>query len=71
MLKLEVTEKWRVEDKNEAEAFIKTQRENGARDGYDVIKAGYVHKDKKAKGEIIDDCEVVTITKEYAGIWNI
>lgn len=71
MLKLKVTEEWRCEDKNEAENFIRAQRENSGKDGYYVIKAGYTHKEKKAKGEIIDECEVVSITKQYTTVWNI
>jgi len=68
MLKLKVTEEWRCEDKNEAEAFIKAAREDN---GYTVVKAGYTHKEKKAKGEVIDECEVVSITKLYATVWNL
>ncbi|MBO7712891.1 MAG: hypothetical protein J6S85_04940 [Methanobrevibacter sp.] len=71
MFKLKVTEEWRCEDKNEAEAFIRAQREDGKNNGYSVIKAGYTHKEKKAKGEIIDECEVVSITKQYTTVWNI
>ena len=71
MIKLKVTEEWRCEDKNEAEEFIRTVRANGTEGGYEVTKAGYTHKDKKAKGEIIDECEVVSITKSYASVWNL
>ena len=71
MMMLKVTEEWRCDSKNEAEAFIKAQREKGSENNYDVLKAGYVHKEKKSKGEIIDSCEVVTIVKEYATVWMI
>lgn len=71
MLKLKVTEEWRCEDKNEAESFIKAAREDGQKNGYSVIKAGYTHKEKKSKNEIIDECEVVSITKLYTTVWNI
>ena len=71
MLKLKVTEEWRCEDKNEAEAFIKAAREEGVEKGYSVVEAGYTHKEKKAKGEIIDECEVVSITKSYMSVWNL
>lgn len=69
MLKLKVTEEWRTESKDEAEAFIAQQRRNGNAEGYEVLKASYTHKEKKAKGEIIDECELVSITKQYGGIW--
>lgn len=71
MLRLEVTEKWRVENQEEAEAFIKTSREAGAKEGYDLTKASYTHKEKTAKGEVIDMCEIVSLTKVYNTVWNI
>ena len=71
MLRLEITEKWRVESKEEAEAFIETSREAGSKEGYDLTKASYAHKEKTAKGEVIDECEVVQLTKVYNTVWNI
>lgn len=70
MLKLKVTEEWRCENREEAESFIKAQREGGREGGYDVLKAGYTHKEKKAKGEVIGECELVTITKQFFSIWE-
>jgi RPA family protein len=71
MLRLEVNEKWRVETQEEAEQFIKAAREAGNKDGYELTKASYAHKEKTAKGEVIDACEIVSLTKVYNGIWNI
>ena len=71
MVKLSVTEKYRAETREEAEDFIRAQRENGAKDGYDITEAKYIHKDKKKAREIIDSCEVVTITKVYCGMWDV
>lgn len=71
MLKLEVTEKWRVETQEEAEQFIRAAREAGSKEGYDLTKASYAHKEKTAKGEIIDSCEIVNLTKVYNSVWNI
>lgn len=71
MVKLSITEKYRAETREEAEDFIRAQRENGAKDGYDITEAKYIHKDKKKTGEIIDSCEVVTITKVYCGMWDV
>lgn len=70
MVKLSVTEKYRAETREEAEDFIRAQRENGAKDGYDITKAEYTHKDKKKAKEIVDSCEVVTITKVYCNVWS-
>lgn len=70
MVKLSVTEKYRAESREEAEDFIRAQRENGVKDGYDITKAEYTHKDKKKAKEIVDSCEVVTITKVYCNVWS-
>ena len=70
MVKLSVTEKYRAETREEAEDFIRAQRENGAKDGYDITKAEYTHKDKKKAKEIVDSCEVVNITKVYCDVWS-
>ena len=48
----------------------KEEREKGVQNGYDVSQAAYKHYDKKAKGEIIDSCEVVSITKVFADKWD-
>lgn len=70
MVKLSITEKYRAETREEAEDFIRAQRENGAKEGYEVTEAKYVHKDRKKAKEIIESCEVVTITKVYCDIWS-
>lgn len=71
MVKLSVTEKYRAETREEAEDFIRAQRENGAKDVYDITEAKYIHKDKKKAKEIVDSCEVVTITKVYCDMWDV
>lgn len=71
MVKLSVTEKYRAESREEAEDFIRAQRENGVKDGYDITEAKYIHKDKKKAKEIVDSCEVVTVTKVYCDMWDV
>ena len=70
MFKLTTVETYRAETKEEAEQFIKEERERGVQNGYDVSQAAYKHYDKKAKGEIVDSCEVVSITKVFADKWD-
>lgn len=70
MFKLTTVETYRAETKEEAEQFIKEEREKGVQNGYDVSQAAYKHYDKKAKGERIDSCEVVSITKVFADKWD-
>ena len=70
MFKLTTVETYRAETKEEAEQFIREEREKGVQNGYDVLQAAYKHYDRKAKGEIIDSCEVVSITKVFADKWD-
>ena len=39
--------------------------------GYDVLKASYTLKTKKAKGEIVDLGYLVSITYEYITFWEV
>ena len=71
MFKLTTVETYRAETKEEAEQFIKEEREKGVQNGYDVSQAAYKHYDKKAKNEIVDSCEVVSITKVFADKWDV
>lgn len=70
MFKLTTVETYRAETKEEAEQFIREEREKGVQNGYDVSQAAYKHYDKKAKGETVDSCEVVSITKVFADKWD-
>ena len=70
MFKLTTVEPYRAETKEEAEQFIKEEREKGVQNGYDVSQAAYKHYDKKAKGATVDSCEVVSITKVFADKWD-
>lgn len=70
MFKLTTVETYRAETKEEAEQFIKEEREKGVQNGYDVSQAAYKHYDKRAKNEVVDSCEVVSITKVFADKWD-
>ena len=71
MFKLTTVETYRAETQADAEQFIKEEREQGVQNGYDVSQAAYKHYDKKAKNEVIDSCEVVSITKVFADKWDV
>lgn len=49
MFKLTTVETYRAETKEEAEQFIKEEREKGVQNGYDVSQAAYKHYDKRQK----------------------
>ena len=45
-------------------------RTQAKQEGYQVISAGYTHKEKKAKGEIIATHELVKLSAEYEKLWD-
>ena len=51
---LKTTDIYRVDDETEAVEMIQNYKNNQATEGYTLTKSGYVLKNKKAKGEIID-----------------
>ena len=36
-----------------------------------LTEAKYVHKEKRAKGETVDQAELVTITKVFCTLWDV
>lgn len=67
---LKVVEEYRVENENEAREKMDLFRTEASQEGYAIGAMGYTHKDKKAKGDIIDSCEILKITKIYGGPWD-
>ena len=70
---LETTTKYRADTeisaKDMIEAFRKEAQEAQEK-GYTIKKAGYEYKTKKAKGEIIAEAWVVTITQVFGDLWE-
>ena len=62
---LKTTDIYRVNDETEAVEMIQNYKNNQAIEGYTLTKSGYVLKNKKAKGEIIDSWAIVTIEKTF------
>ena len=61
---------YRVESDKEAKEVISNAETKAAQEGYLITAAGYVHKEKKSKGEVIDACELLTITETFGGPWK-
>ena len=59
------TEIFRVETEQEAEELIKNAKATAAEQGYDLTKYETKYKDKKQKGEVIDQWYVVTLQKDF------
>ena len=59
------TEVHRVNNEVEAVQMIERYKNDQIAEGYTLTKSGYVLKNKKSKGEIIDSWAVVTLEKTY------
>lgn len=71
MLMIERTTKYRCESENEAKEQMENFRQEAKEKGYQIKKMGYEYKNKKAKGEIIDEAWVLSVTNIYANLWEI
>ena len=50
--------------------MIESIRKEAEKKGYFIKKASYERKTKKAKGEVIAECFVVSVTQVFAGLWE-
>lgn len=67
---LKVTEEYRVDSEIEAKEAMEEFRSAAASNGYSVGSCGYTYKEKKAKGEVIDEAWIVKVVKVYGGVWE-
>lgn len=67
---LENTLKYRADSEIAAKDMIENFRANAEKEGYILKKAGYEYKTKKAKGEIVAEAWVVTVTQVFATLWE-
>ena len=67
---LKITTEYRVESESEVAKIIEKKKENQTIDRYAIISCNYTYKEKKSKGEVIDNCFVVKIVKEYNKVWE-
>lgn len=70
MYMLENTQKYCVDTEDQAKELIEELRKKAATKGYTIKKASFERKDKKAKGEIIATCYVVTVTELMGALWE-
>lgn len=67
---LETISKFRASSEDGAKDMIEKYRLNAEQKGYRIKKAGYEYKSKKAKGEIIAECWIVTIDQIFGDMWE-
>ena len=70
MRKLKATEEFKTYSEEEAIKAIEEMRANQAKENYVLGASGYKYKTKKAKGEVIGEAWIVTVTKIYGDIWE-
>ena len=62
---LKRTDDYRVNDEAEAEALIEKAKTDPNNEGYELTSYKMVKKNKKSKGEIIEEWIIVTLVKQW------
>lgn len=67
---LKVTAEYRAESEEEAKQMNEDFKKEAGDQGYILTSFAYTKKEKKSKGEIIDDGYLVKVVKTYGGFWD-
>lgn len=67
---LKVTAEYRAESEEEAKQMNEDFKKEAREKGYVLNSFAYTKKEKKSKGEIIDDGYLVKVVKVYGGFWD-
>lgn len=67
---IKTVEEKRHETEQDAINYITEQREIANDAPYTITKASYTYKCKKAKGIVVLECWVSSITKDYGPLWS-
>lgn len=59
------TDEIRVDTEKEAQALIDSFKEKAKNEGYELVSYTSTHKEKKSKGEVIDDYYIVKVVKKW------
>ena len=70
MKRVKVTEEYRAYSEQEAIDALNEARAKQNTEGYTLGANGYKYKTKKAKGEIVGEAWVVSVTKVYDEVWD-
>ena len=66
----QIAEVYRVDTEEEVRAFNEELKADAIESGYVLKSYSYTLKEKKLKGEVVDQAYVVKVVKEYAGFWD-
>lgn len=67
---LKVTEEYRADSELEAREAIENFRKESLEKGYVLGACGFTYKDKKSKGDVVDEAWVVKVVKIYGKVWE-
>lgn len=67
---LKVVEEYRAESEQEVKEMNEQFKAEAKSEGYVLNALSYTKKEKKSKGEIIDDGYLVKVAKVYGGFWD-
>jgi hypothetical protein len=67
---LKVTAEYRAESEEEAKQMNEDFKTEAREKGYILNSFAYTKKEKKSKGEVIDDGYLVKVVKVYGGFWD-
>jgi hypothetical protein len=67
---LKVVEEYRAEGEQEVKEMNEQFKTEAKSEGYILNAFSYTKKEKKSKGEIIDDGYLVKVAKVYGGFWD-
>lgn len=70
MRMLKVTAEYRAESEEEAKQMNEDFKSEVKEKGYVLNSFAYTKKEKKSKGDIIDDGYLVKVVKVYGGFWD-
>lgn len=65
MILLKETKVWRTDTEKEAIEWIQDSKDESMENGYSIVKSGYTMKQKKNKGEVVDEWAEISITFKY------
>ena len=67
---LKVVEEYRAESEQEVKEMIEQFKTEAKSEGYILNAVSYTKKEKKSKGEIIDEGYLIKVAKVYGGFWD-
>lgn len=62
---IKTTDVFRVDDEEEAVKLIEEYKGNQLSEGYTLTKSGYVLKNKKSKGQVVDSWALVNLERTF------